>query len=247
MALTFFAIAVSKSSRNVWTRKFVSSSTGTADQTIDFTVNDLMLGTPDPFFWFLVPLFAIISVGICIAANYLLLIITHIFALISSRISAWTQPVSGAARYGTLPRIGFAVTDSSHRRPVSITASATINQRLISTGLLVLLVVTVIPYQFAYMVLCIVQITTCIRSRRASLESATSQNYNFYNYTHSMLVLMLWILPVNMPVLVVWIHNLAVHWLTPFSTHHNLLSVLGYIALVEMMSSGGMIPRVTTQ
>lgn len=62
-----------------------------------------------------------------------------------------------------------------------------------------------------------------------------------------MLTLMLWILPINLPVLIVWVHNLAVHWLTPFSTHHNLLSVLPYILLVEMMSTGHMIPRAISR
>lgn len=120
-------------------------------------------------------------------------------------------------------------------------------QRLVTTGILVLMVISVIPYQFAYMVLCIVQVTTCIRALKGAQDTQSAQSYNFYNYTHSMLVLMLWILPINMPVLVVWIHNLAVHWLTPFSTHHNLLCVLGYILLVEMMSTNNMIPRVTSR
>jgi hypothetical protein len=44
-----------------------------------------MLGTPDPFFWFLVPLFAIISVGICIAANYVILLITHTLVFVFTR------------------------------------------------------------------------------------------------------------------------------------------------------------------
>lgn len=121
------------------------------------------------------------------------------------------------------------------------------NQRIVTTGVLVLMVVTIIPYQFAYMVLCLVQVTTCIRALKTAQETQSPQSYNFYNYTHSMLVLMLWILPINMPVLVVWVHNLAVHWLTPFSTHHNLLCVLGYILLVEMMSTCNMIPRVTSR
>ena len=122
--------------------------------------------------------------------------------------------------------------------------TAGINQRLITTGLLILMVVTVIPYQFAYMVLCVVQIATCVRALKTARESQSAPSCNFYNYTHSMLVLMLWILPINMPILIVWAHNLAVHWLTPFSTHHNLLAVLGYILLVEMMSTGNMIPRI---
>jgi glycosylphosphatidylinositol deacylase len=56
---------------------------------------------------------------------------------------------------------------------------------------------------------------------------------------------MLWVLPINMPVLIVWIHNVAVHWLTPFSTHHNLLAVLPLVLVVEVMSTGNMTPRVT--
>ncbi|EME47675.1 hypothetical protein DOTSEDRAFT_69584 [Dothistroma septosporum NZE10] len=227
IALTFFGIAVSKSSHSLWTRHLLSTSTGTSEQTIDFTINDLMLGTSDPFFWFLVPLFAIISVGICIAMNYMVLILEHIFAVTFFRVRSWTQRT---------------VDDP---RKTQASGPMTPTQRLVTTGILVLMVVTVMPYQFAYMVLCIVQVATCIRALKGAQDTQSAQSYNFYNYTHSMLVLMLWILPINMPVLVVWIHNLSVHWLTPFSTHHNLLCVLGYILLVEMMSTNNMIPRVT--
>jgi hypothetical protein len=58
---------------------------------------------------------------------------------------------------------------------------------------------------------------------------------------------MLWVLPVNLPVLVVWVHNLAIHWLTPFSSHHNVLSIMPFILLVETLASGRMIPRVFTR
>lgn len=40
-------------------------------------------------------------------------------------------------------------------------------KRLITTGILLALVATVIPYQFAYMVLCIVQLVTCVRAQGA--------------------------------------------------------------------------------
>jgi hypothetical protein len=55
---------------------------------------------------------------------------------------------------------------------------------------------------------------------------------------------MLWVLPINILVLVVWVHNLAVHWLTPFSSHHNVLSIMPFLILVETMTSGLMIPRI---
>ena len=69
---------------------------------------------------------------------------------------------------------------------------------------------------------------------------------NFYNYTHSIVLLMLWVLPINVPVLVVWVHNLAVHWLTPFSSHHNILSIMPFVLLIETLSSGRMVPRITS-
>ena len=62
-----------------------------------------------------------------------------------------------------------------------------------------------------------------------------------------MLILMLWVLPINIPVLVVWAHNLAVHWFTPFSSHHNVLSIMPYLILVETLTCGKMIPRVTSR
>ena len=54
---------------------------------------------------------------------------------------------------------------------------------------------------------------------------------------------MIWLLPVNIPVLVVWVRNLQVAWLTPFSSHHNVLSIAPLILLVETVTSSQMIPR----
>lgn len=245
VALTFFAIAVSKSSHSIWTRHLLSSSTGASDLAIDFTVNDLMLGTSDPFFWFLVPLFAIISVGICIVANYVVLILAHTFAWLLTWARVFTAKPRDDARYVLQYPASHIQTDPLFRRVAPTTSS--LNRRIFITGILVLLVVTIIPYQFAYVVLCIVQIFTCVRALKTARETHSGHSYNFYNYSHSMLILMLWILPINMPVLVVWIHNLTVHWFTPFSTHHNLTSVFGYILLVEVMSSNQMVPRVTSR
>lgn len=228
-ALTFFSVALSKATQGPWTRRWFSSSTGVPEDAIDFTANDFMLGTSDPFFWFLVPLFGLISVGVCIAANYLVLIVTRVLAVLVGRVQAW-----------------FARTDGAKKNAASF-ASTSPHQRIITTGILLLLVITIVPYQFAYIVLCLVQVATAVRALRVALDSESGKSDNYYNYVHSMLVLMLWILPINLPVLVVWIHNLAVHWLTPFSTHHNLFSVLPYILLTEAMSTGNMVPRVTNR
>src|SRR5690606_14539399 len=118
-------------------------------------------------------------------------------------------------------------------------------------------IATFIPFQFAYLVCIIVHTATTIRSLKVAREGGFSTSphpatqvspWSFYHYCQGVLVLMVWILPINLPVLVVWIHNLAVHWLTPFSSHHNVLSIMPVILLVETLTSTGkMIPRVESR
>ncbi len=228
-ALTFLGVALSKATRGPWARHWLSASTGTTDNAVDFTINDLLLGTSDPFFWFLVPLFGLITVGICITANYVVLLVVNIFEFAYTRTQALLSRGEDSRRSPT----GFATT--------------TTQQRIYTTGALLLLVATVIPYQFAYLVLCIVQLMTSVRSLQAARDISSTQAYSLCNYTHATLLLMLWILPLNIPVLVVWMHNLSVQWLTSFSTHHNLLCILPFILLVETQSTGNMVPRVTNR
>ena len=46
-------------------------------------------------------------------------------------------------------------------------------RRIITTSILLLMVSTVIPYQFAYVVACIVQIATCTRALRFAKETVS--------------------------------------------------------------------------
>jgi GPI inositol-deacylase len=185
---------------------------------VDFHQNDLLIGTQDPFFWFIIPLIGIICVGVCTVLNYFTLALTQLLGAALGLLSfrpAWIR--NDDRRKTSLP----AFLPSSPRR------------RMITTAILLFLVSTFIPYQFAYLVACLVQLTTTVRAQRIASDLRSSANSNFYNYVHSILVLMLWVLPLNLPILVVWIHNLAVHWLTPFSSHHNVLSIMPFIVLVE--------------
>jgi len=188
--------------------------------------HELLLGSDDTFFWFLVPLFGLMCTGICVAINHAVLVLELLFSTIYSLVR------SSALRK-----------DEANRTP-SVFAVTSNRQRILTTCVLLSLVSTVIPYHFAYVVLCFVQLATSVRAFRLAKESQLDTNYNFYNYAHSILILMLWILPINLPVLVVWIRNLAVHWLTPFSSHHNILSIMPFILLVETLSTGRMVPRV---
>lgn len=115
---------------------------------------------------------------------------------------------------------------------------------MITTAVLLFLVSTFIPYQFAYLVVCLVQLITTVRALQMSSARRQTMSSNFYNYAHSILLLMLWVLPINLPILAVWLRNLTVHWFAPFSSHHNILSIISFILLVENMTTGRMVPRV---
>lgn len=65
---------------------------------------------------------------------------------------------------------------------------------------------------------------------------------NFKNFNLSFTILLLWLVPVNVPVLIVWIHDISLKWKTPFSSHHNILAIFPVIALVQILNQGYMIP-----
>ncbi|KAL3470275.1 PGAP1-like protein-domain-containing protein [Aspergillus californicus] len=205
-------------------------ATNATETPINFTKNDLLLGSQDAFFWFLVPLFGLICTGACVLLNYVSLILLQI---LSSFYGVWNSK-SGYIRRddkGCLP----VFPAPSHRR------------RLVKIAVLLVLVSTAIPYQFAYLVACIVQLATCVRAQWHAQETRSTAHYNFANYAHSIFILMLWVLPINVLVLLVWAHNIVVHWFMPFSSHHNVLSIMPFIILVETMTTGSMVPRVTSR
>ena len=230
-ALTFLSIALAGAQKTAQSTQHwpLNRSFSNGTNPFDYTNNELLLGSEDTFFWFLVPLFGIMCVSMCVAVNYVALAVTYLFALLYSVLRSSTMR-----------------NDEGRRTPTAFAVTST-RQRIVTTCILLSLVSTVIPYHFAYMVLCIVQIATCVRGFKLAKDSRLDTNYNFYNYAHSVLILMIWILPINLPVLVVWVRNLAVHWLTPFSSHHNILSIMPFILLVETLSTGRMVPRVQSR
>ncbi|KAL2435281.1 GPI inositol-deacylase [Exophiala dermatitidis] len=224
LSMTFFATAFTTASSASVGSDVPEHTNGTS---INFNQNDLLLGSQDTFFWFLVPLAGLLSIGACVVLNYAVLALLQFIVIVSNLVSQ---------RYVKI--------DDSEKGIASAFVASTPRRRAINTAVLLFLVATIIPYPFAYVVACIVQLTTCSRALRHAMESKSGPALNFFNYTYSILILMLWVLPINLPVLVVWIHNLSVHWLTPFSSHHNVLSIMPFILLVETVSSGMMVPAV---
>lgn len=54
---------------------------------------------------------------------------------------------------------------------MSVFSAPTPKRRIINTAILLVLVSTVIPYQFAYMVACIIQLATCVRAQWNARET----------------------------------------------------------------------------
>lgn len=140
---------------------------------VDYTKNDLLIGSQDPFFWFLMPFFGLISVGLCIAINYVALAITHsvtwIYVAIRNFRRRWRQVPNDRSVYQRTLLVVCSLHSVRPQTPVFAVTSIT--QRVITTTILLFLVSTAIPYQFAFLVLCIVQIASCIRALRDAWQT----------------------------------------------------------------------------
>ncbi|KAJ8124976.1 hypothetical protein O1611_g8665 [Lasiodiplodia mahajangana] len=233
LSMTFLSLSIGQSGPMdqgaAWTWR---SSTST----IDFAHNGLLVGTTDPFFWFLIPLIGIVCVGVCVVLHYIALTLISLLSVIYGWVFA--PSVQGEEKKSTLvskPMQGPVFTHTPPRR------------RLLITSAIIFLVSTVIPYQSAYVVACFVQLCTSVRAHHVARGNPTLAHINFSNYVHTIFLLMVWNLPINLPTVVVWVRNLAINWFTPFSSHHNVLSILPFILLVENLTAGRMIPPVTSQ
>ncbi|KIE01081.1 GPI inositol-deacylase, partial [Metarhizium majus ARSEF 297] len=225
VSLTLLAVSPEGTSRAIpnliWSKRHLNA----------FHRNELLIGTENPSFCLLVPLIGLVCIGVCAVLHYVVLALTRSLGILYAFFS--NAPTTETA---------------SHKRIASqALVPSTPRRRIVSTVVLLFLVSTFIPYQFAYLVACLVQLFTTVRAHRISNIADSTSNANYYRYVHSILLLMIWVLPINLPILAVWIRNLAVHWLTPFSSHHNVLSIMPFILLVENLTTGRMVPQVTSR
>ncbi|KAK9467697.1 PGAP1-like protein-domain-containing protein [Lipomyces arxii] len=235
--------------------------------------NNMFLGLTDPSLSYLGPVFFILASGMCIAVYYILLAVllcvakvldfaasSKIFrrhprrtnSIFFSRMIQWMRNRRGVSAQWMQPVLAgmasvfvalFSVWSAFYHSVLSG------SRRLLTTFVLLVSVLAYVPFQFAFVVVFIVHVNTCIRALRAPIVQSPGSNgmfsTNFVNFAFSILMLMVWVMPINIPVLIVWIHNLTVRWNTPFSSHHNLLSIMPIILLVERMITGKMVPRMS--
>ena len=189
LALTFCGMSLSSanSSSSYHGSHWFLSRNGNATETpSDFTKNDLLLGSQDTFFWFLVPLFGLMCTGVCVAINYATLVILYVFGTVYSLLRPALRCDEG--RYGLIHPQGKESSNADilffcRRSPTAFAVSST-KQRVITTGVLLLMVSTAIPYHFAYMVLCVVHIATTTRSLRIARETVRFSPQDEYEQAH---------------------------------------------------------------
>jgi glycosylphosphatidylinositol deacylase len=115
-------------------------------------------------------------------------------------------------------------------------------------GILLLVVLFFAPHQFAFLVIFLVHFFSTVRSLLVvqdlpATPAATKRLWDRYHYSFSILFIMFCLLPINALILVVWVRNLAVGWLAPFASDHNVFSVIGFLLNVEAIHSGKMLSR----
>ncbi|GAV49906.1 hypothetical protein ZYGR_0S00390 [Zygosaccharomyces rouxii] len=108
--------------------------------------------------------------------------------------------------------------------------------RLSTSLLLILAVVLYIPYQLAAAICLVIQIGTCLRITFISENNRTREYLNLKNYNFCVFLLLTLIVAVDSPIIIVFLHNIAIRWETPFKSHHNFVAVAPMILLVGMNS-----------
>ncbi|OBA21499.1 PGAP1-domain-containing protein [Metschnikowia bicuspidata var. bicuspidata NRRL YB-4993] len=131
--------------------------------------------------------------------------------------------------YHALTTIGLLVVGLINPAP----RGKTWGKKVVASAALLLLIPFYLPYQFAYVISFVIHTTTCIK---ILLDNPSRSCWNF---NMSILMMMAWVLPINIPVLIVFVHNLNVSWATPFSSHHNFLAVAPVLTMVELCSYFG--------
>lgn len=68
------------------------------------------------------------------------------------------------------------VSNPSDSKSLHSFTETSLAKRIITTSVLLVLVSTVIPYQFVFVVLCIVQVATCVRALSLARETVSISN-----------------------------------------------------------------------
>ncbi|KAG0207330.1 GPI inositol deacylase [Mortierella sp. GBA30] len=193
--------------------KLVSRITRSTSRLSSLWFEDALLGGQDAFFWFLAPVFFQLAVGI---VSFVWAVLNCIVMLLAAVYKRFMTAHGGNRSYS-------------------------ISRQLITAALWFALVALAIPYQFAFaatvLALVMASARTLVLAQRTSGASAQIAR-NQYHFMISLLVMFFFLLPFFVPVLMVWIRNLAVGWLTSFTADHRVDYVAPFIIIVEGLANG---------
>lgn len=175
----------------------------------DFKLNAFYLGLEESTLWFVGCLFLIMAVGINFMLYYSLVSLGYAIVFIAKMGRRWIP---------------------AQEKPPVKENKVWASRKLIGTAIILVLVPFYMPYQFAYMICFAIQAITVIK---LMIRKASKSVWNFHM---AVLMTMLWVLPINVPVLIVFVHNFNINWATPFSSHHNFLAIAPILAMVEIHS-----------
>ncbi|CAI4061968.1 hypothetical protein SUVZ_06G0280 [Saccharomyces uvarum] len=173
--------------------------------------NFYYLGIRDWFMSSIGLLFGIMTIG-------LLALVSKILNAFESSITLLQRKLQGG--------------DTEAKERVNIIESKVYGKgRLLASIFLLLLIFFYIPYQMAFIITLVIQIATCVRI--ALLQpSNDAQKTNLLNFNMTLLMLLLFVSAINIPIVIVFLHNVAIRWETSFRSHHNILAVAPIIFLV---------------
>lgn len=112
--------------------------------------------------------------------------------------------------------------------------------RFVASLLLIIAVSLYIPYQLASAICLIIQLGTCVRIALGSVPSDSKEYHNLRNYNFSVFLLLAFVVAINVPIIIVFLHNVAIGWETPFRSHHNFMAIAPIILLVNSNSTFSM-------
>lgn len=103
--------------------------------------------------------------------------------------------------------------------------------RFLALFLIIISVSTFIPYQMAFMLAVIIQIINSLKV--SSLSARTKNHQNLLNFNMSLLLLLIFIAIIDFPIIIVFLHNVAIRCGTSFRSQHNCLAIIPILLMVN--------------
>lgn len=143
----------------------------------------------------------------------------------------------------TISKVKARDTPQTSKRSVSSERVPLMDRKRFATCLLLICAVNLyIPYQLACAICLLIQIGICVKRAWASSSKRLKDEENLRNYNFAILLLLLFIVAIDAPTIIVFLHNVAIKWETPFRSHHNVMAIAPIIFLVSANSTSKIVP-----